>query len=68
MGYGDVKKRVAELFEERFGPAREKRAKLAKDGSYVEDVLRDGGRRARAVAQQVMEDVRKACGIVTSRA
>lgn len=67
MGYGEAKKRVAELFEERFGPAREARRKLEADAGYVEEVLADGGRRARAVAQQVMEDVRGACGIVTAR-
>jgi len=66
MGYGEAKKRVAELFEERFGPTRERRAKLAADAPYVEDVLADGGRRARRVAQTVMEDVRAACGIVVA--
>jgi tryptophanyl-tRNA synthetase len=67
LGYGEAKKRVAELFEERFAPARERRAKLAADEGYVEDVLADGGRRAREVARGVMEDVRRACGIVTAR-
>jgi len=67
MGYGDAKKRLAELFEAKFGPAREKRAALAKDDSFVEGVLTEGGRRARAVAQAVMEDVRRACGIVRAR-
>lgn len=67
MGYGDAKKRLAELFEEKFGPAREKRAALAADAGYVEDVLREGGRKARAVAQGVMEDVRGACGIVKAK-
>lgn len=66
MGYGEAKKRVAELFEERFGPARDARRKLEADASYVEDVLADGGRRASAVAQKVMADVRAACGIVKS--
>lgn len=66
MGYGDAKKRLAELFEAKFGPAREKRAALEKDAAYVEDVLREGGRKARAVAAKVMEDVRGACGIVTA--
>ncbi len=66
MGYGEAKKRLAELYEAKFGPAREHRARLVADPSYVEGVLAEGGRRARAVAQAVMEDVRKACGIVTS--
>ena len=68
MGYGEAKKRVAELFEERFSAARERRRQLVNDPGYVEDVLADGGRRARAVAQAVMEDVRRACGIVIARA
>lgn len=67
MGYGESKKRLAELFEERFGPAREKRAELVKDPSTVEDILREGGKKARAVAQGVMEEVRRACGIVIDR-
>ncbi len=67
MGYGDAKKRLAELFEEKFGPARERRAILERDSSFVEDVLREGGRKARSVAMEVMDDVRGACGIVTGR-
>jgi len=66
MGYGDAKKRVAELYEAKFGPAREKRAALASDPAVVDRALADGGRRARAIAQEVMRDVRKACGLVTS--
>jgi tryptophanyl-tRNA synthetase len=64
MGYGDAKKRLAELFEERFGPAREKRAALESDPSSVEGILRDGARRARAEAEKTMQDVRAACGVV----
>ncbi len=67
MGYGEVKKRLAELFEERFGPARERRMELAADPDHVEDVLATGGKKARAVAQEVMEDVREACGIVNAK-
>lgn len=67
MGYGDAKKRVAELFEERFGPAREKREQLVKDPACVEDVLTEGGRRARAEAEKVMHRVRDACGIMVSK-
>jgi tryptophanyl-tRNA synthetase len=66
MGYGDAKKRLAELFEEKFGPARERRTHLEKDSAQVEEILAEGGRKARAVAQQVMKDVRAACGIVVS--
>jgi tryptophanyl-tRNA synthetase len=66
MGYGEAKKRLAELFEERFASARENRAKLEADPAQVERVLAAGGRRAREVAHSVMRDVRKACGISTT--
>ncbi|MCP4248553.1 MAG: tryptophan--tRNA ligase [bacterium] len=64
LGYGTVKKRLAELFEETFGPARQRRAELAADLDTVEDILVDGARRARPLAREVMEGVRSACGIV----
>ncbi len=67
MGYGEAKKRLAELYEERFGSRRAARAEWAARPDDVEDILRDGGRRARAVAQEVMADVRDACGIVCAR-
>lgn len=67
VAYGEVKKRVADLFEETFGPARERRAALAADPDRVEDILVDGARRARQIARPVMEQVRQACGIVAGR-
>jgi tryptophanyl-tRNA synthetase len=62
-----VKGRLAELYEERFGAARQRRAELAAHPDRVEDVLVDGGKRARAVATQVMDEVRDACGIAIAR-
>lgn len=67
MGYGEGKKRLAELYQERFGTRREARAQWAARPDDVEDFLRTSGRRARAVAQEVMADVRDACGLVVSR-
>jgi len=66
MGYGDVKKRLLELINDYFGPFRERRRELEKDPDYVMDVLKDGGMRARAVAQQVMDKVREATGLPTT--
>ncbi|MEE9293863.1 MAG: tryptophan--tRNA ligase [Phycisphaerae bacterium] len=66
MGYGEVKSRVAELFEETFGPARHRREELAADCDKIEDILCQGAKRARAIAQQVMHEVREACGIVVA--
>jgi tryptophanyl-tRNA synthetase len=67
LGYGTVKKRLAELYEQHFGPARERRAALAAPPDHVEDVLADGATRARAVAEQTMQEVREACGLVTGK-
>jgi tryptophanyl-tRNA synthetase len=67
MGYGEAKQRVYELFEETFGPARERRAALEKDPDYVEDVLVTGAARAYEVAAPLMERVRAACGLTTAR-
>jgi len=63
VGYGHSKKRLIELLTEYFKPYREKRAQLEKDPDYVEDVLKDGGQRAREIAQEVMEQVRQATGL-----
>jgi tryptophanyl-tRNA synthetase len=67
MGYGEVKKRLLGLIDEYFAPARERRRQLEADPAYVMDVLREGGMRARAVAQQVMEKVRESTGLPTTR-
>jgi tryptophanyl-tRNA synthetase len=68
MGYGEAKKLLAEVCEALLAPARERRKELLQDTDRIEDYLSDAGRRARSTAQQVMERVRDACGIATSRA
>jgi tryptophanyl-tRNA synthetase len=67
MGYGEAKQRLFELYEAKFGPLREARAQWAARPNDVEDILTTGGRRARAVACELMAEVRDACGIVVSR-
>ena len=66
-GYGHAKNRLAELINETFADARDRYAELEKDPDYVRDVLREGGRKAREVAERTMERVRAAAGIVTHR-
>jgi tryptophanyl-tRNA synthetase len=63
MGYGEAKKRLAELLIEYFRPYRQKRAELEKDPGIVRQVLADGAARARAVAEKTVADVRKAVGL-----
>jgi tryptophanyl-tRNA synthetase len=66
-GYGHAKGRLSEAISELFAEAREKYEKLQADPDYVRDVLRDGGRRARDVAEATMDRVRSACGLVKNR-
>ncbi len=67
MGYGEAKKRLAELYEQKFGPRREARANWAARPGDVEDILRCGAAEARKVALPVMAEVRDACGIVVAK-
>lgn len=66
-GYGHAKKRLGELINEAFGPARERYAALEADPDHVSDVMREGGKRARAVAEATLARVRDAAGILTNR-
>jgi tryptophanyl-tRNA synthetase len=66
VGYGDLKKRLHEAYNARFLPLRDKRREVASNPSFVEGVLEEGARRARAVAREVMADARDAAGIVVA--
>ena len=66
MGYGEVKTRLLQLVDEYFAPFRQRRRELESTQDYVLDVLKEGGARARAVAQQVMHRVREATGLSTT--
>jgi len=63
MGYGEAKGALADVIERVLGPARQRREKLAADPQAVEAVLTQSAARARAIAGEVMRDVRDACGI-----
>ena len=67
MGYGDVKKRLAEIYEDIFGEARERRAELEAHPEQVEEALVEGAKKARKVTCAVMDEVRDACGLVRAK-
>src|SRR5262249_23623857 len=62
LGDGTAKQMLLDKINDYFGPFRERRKQLAADPAYVEDVLRDGARKARAEAVKTMELVREAPG------
>jgi tryptophanyl-tRNA synthetase len=60
IGCVDCKKRFAENLNRGLEPFRAKRAELDASPEHVTDILHDGARRARAIAQKTMEEVREA--------
>jgi len=62
-GYGELKKELFGALMDHFASFRRKRAELAQNRDYVEQVLRDGVSRARAVADETMQRVREAVGL-----
>ncbi|WP_404422432.1 tryptophan--tRNA ligase [Nibricoccus sp. IMCC34717] len=63
LGYGDLKKALFEHYWNHFSGARARRAELAANPDYVNQVLRDGAERARAVASEVLAKARAAAGL-----
>jgi tryptophanyl-tRNA synthetase len=63
MGYGEAKKRLAELLLDYFRPFREKRAELENDLDSVRNMLKRGAERARVIAARTLEEARKAVGL-----
>ena len=57
------KQHLAQVMSEALAPIRERRAHWAARPDEVKDVLRDGTRRARAVARETMDAVRSAMGV-----
>jgi tryptophanyl-tRNA synthetase len=67
LGYGEVKKDLLARLLAYFAPLRERRAELAQRPDDVEDVLRDGARRARTISAPILAAVREAAGLGGSR-
>ena len=63
MGYGHAKTELLEKINGHFGPMRERRAELAADMDYVEDVLRTGADKARVLARETLGKARQAVGL-----
>ena len=63
MGYGDLKKALFENYWNYFADARKKRAELAANLDFVNQVLADGAARAHTLARTVLKRARKNCGL-----
>ena len=60
---GQIKKRLFDAYWTYFAPMRQKREELAADPDYVNRVLREGAEKARALADPVLERVKRAMGL-----
>lgn len=67
LGYGDVKKAIFEKLQAYFEPAIERYRELEARPDTLEDILRDGGTRARESVAPLMDKVRSAAGIGSAR-
>lgn len=63
MGYGEAKEALYQSAMQHFGESFERRSRLEASPGDVEDILRQGARRARAKAVEVLERTREACGL-----
>ena len=63
-GYGHGKTELLNKILEYFGEARAKREELVKNPEYLEEVLRKGAKKARAMAIEKLKEVKKAVGLI----
>jgi tryptophanyl-tRNA synthetase len=64
LGYGDLKKGLFEHYWDHFAAQRARRAELAANLDYVNQVLTDGAVKAREVASKVLARAKKASGLI----
>jgi tryptophanyl-tRNA synthetase len=63
--YGELKQELAGAIFEEIQPIQERRAKISNE--YVEEVIRDGAKRARVIAQETLEEVKEKMGLLISK-
>jgi tryptophanyl-tRNA synthetase len=63
LGYGSLKTALFECYRGYFEEQRKKRAELAANLDYVNQVLADGAAKARAKAREVLNRAKKAAGL-----
>jgi tryptophanyl-tRNA synthetase len=64
--FANFKSNLVDLSVEKLGPIGGEMSRLVKDIAYIDRVLADGGRRARAIAAPVMRSVKEIVGFLQS--
>jgi tryptophanyl-tRNA synthetase len=63
FGYGEAKKMLLAKIDAHFAPARQRRKELQQQPDLVEEILREGAKKARGEARKTMADVREKVGM-----
>ena len=64
LRYGDIKLEFFEKIMDYFQPFREKREQLVNNPKDVNDILQYGAKKAKLIANEVIDRVRTSCGII----
>jgi tryptophanyl-tRNA synthetase len=67
-GYGDLKKAVVEVVNERLAPIQDRYTRLMNENGYLSDVLATGAEKASAVAAITLRTVQERMGFLLPRA
>jgi len=64
FGYGDAKKLLLEKILDHFGPARKRFTELDKNPKIVQNILVQGNKKAKKIAEKTLEEVKKKAGLI----
>ena len=63
-GYAALKKETADLLSDKLEPFRRKKKELQSRELYLKEILKNGARKARSIAQTSIEDIRSKIGLL----
>ena len=64
LKYSEFKPRLAELIAGYFADYRKKRAELSKNPEYIKKILKDGAKKASAIAEKTLKEVKEKIGLI----
>ncbi len=64
LKYSEFKPRLADLISNYFADYREKRAELSKNPNFVKKILEDGNKKASAIAEATLQEVKQKIGLI----
>ncbi len=67
LRYGDLKQELALVISKELEPIREKRLKLENDIDYVDQVIFEGAKRARKIAGENLDIIKKRMGLISKK-